>query len=529
MRKIILSLAAMFCLTTAAFAAAGDKVYFVDSQNWGALYVTEYDDSWNAQYGTAVSEGWQYGGKDVYVYTIQSDASTTVSVKLDDSHYTNPAIAIEAGCYYTIDAGGGYYWHTKYYYNEFYFMDNNSSYEFGVTPNIVLATSEWSLLNGESWDGQPMISIGMVTMNESTYPAWKYVYLTTAEVEKVQFLKSTDTSVKINADVEAGKKFYSWWTWYTTINEIANPIRLVGDGALLADNWNPNVDASRMWWDNTESVFKANYPSVFVAAGDYSFRAYLGAGDNCWNAPFPHSNAASWHESVNIASTGVYTLDFAYNPATDALTCTATPVENYARNVTSGNYGTMCLPRASVSWTGATFYKVAGKEMDGSDIASIVLEEVTNGWLEAGRPYVFKATDEWVNVYFNSEDAASTPITTENNGLVGSFTTTAIDAYDGTSCYNYILSGNQFYRAGSDVFVGALRAYLNMDDVPTVSGASLAPGRKYVRMGVEGYNAPTAVDNVQGDDVQCTKVLRDGQLIIIRDGVQYNAIGTRMQ
>ena len=528
MKKIILSLAAMFCLTTAAFAAAGDKVYFVNNQNWSALYVTEYDDSWNAQYGTAVSEGWQYDGKDVYVYTIQSDASTTVSVKLDNDHYTNPAIAIEAGCYYTIDESGGYYWNTKYYYNEYYFMDNNSGYVFNDIPMISLSNSSYSTLNGD-WGTAEMTSIGIVTMNESSYPAWKYVYLTSEQVAYVEFSKKSDSSVKTNAQaVVAGKKYFSWWGWHT-MSEVANPIRLVGDGALLADNWNPNIDACRMWWDNTESVYKVNYPSVFVAAGDYSFRAYLGAGDNSWNAPFPHSNAANWQESVNIASTGVYTLDFAYNPATEALTCTATAVENYARQVTSGNYGTICLPRASVSWTGATFYKVAGKEMEGSDIASIVLEEVTNGWLEAGRPYVFKATDEWVNVYFNSEDAASTPITTENNGLVGSFTTTAIDAYDGTSCYNYILSGNQFYRAGSDVFVGALRAYLNMDDVPTVSGASLAPGRKYVRMGVEGYNAPTAVDNVQGDDVQCTKVLRDGQLIIIRDGVQYNAIGTRMQ
>ena len=36
---------------------------------------------------------------------------------------------------------------------------------------------------------------------------------------------------------------------------------------------------------------------------------------------------------------------------------------------------------------------------------------------------------------------------------------------------------------------------------------------------------PTGVENVQGNNVQCTKVLRDGQLIIIRNGIEYNVNG----
>jgi len=39
------------------------------------------------------------------------------------------------------------------------------------------------------------------------------------------------------------------------------------------------------------------------------------------------------------------------------------------------------------------------------------------------------------------------------------------------------------------------------------------------------FDAATGVENVQGDNVQSTKVLRDGQLIIIRNGVEYNANG----
>ncbi len=37
--------------------------------------------------------------------------------------------------------------------------------------------------------------------------------------------------------------------------------------------------------------------------------------------------------------------------------------------------------------------------------------------------------------------------------------------------------------------------------------------------------ATEAIDNVQGDNVQCTKVLRNGQLIIEKNGVKYNILG----
>ena len=40
---------------------------------------------------------------------------------------------------------------------------------------------------------------------------------------------------------------------------------------------------------------------------------------------------------------------------------------------------------------------------------------------------------------------------------------------------------------------------------------------------------PTGLDQVPSDKVQCTKVLRDGQLIIIRNGVEYNADGKMLK
>ena len=106
---------------------------------------------------------------------------------------------------------------------------------------------------------------------------------------------------------------------------------------------------------------------------------------------------------------------------------------------------------------------------------------------------------------------ALTSETLADNALQGVNAATAAPA----NCY--VLSGEGgevgFYQYTA-ANLKAHKAYI------IYSGASLAPKRlRFV------FNATTGVENVQGDKVQSTKELRDGQLIIIRNGVEYNAAG----
>ncbi|MBQ1859321.1 MAG: leucine-rich repeat protein [Paludibacteraceae bacterium] len=66
--------------------------------------------------------------------------------------------------------------------------------------------------------------------------------------------------------------------------------------------------------------------------------------------------------------------------------------------------------------------------------------------------------------------------------------------------------------------LGAHKAYM-IYDAP--SGPNSAP----IRFLFKQEDQATGVENVQSDKVQCTKVIRDGQLIIIKDGKEYNAQG----
>ena len=81
---------------------------------------------------------------------------------------------------------------------------------------------------------------------------------------------------------------------------------------------------------------------------------------------------------------------------------------------------------------------------------------------------------------------------------------------------NRLVGMGMYKYTGS--MLGAHKAYL-IYDAP--AGPNSAPARFVFKH----ENQATGIENVQSDKVQCTKVIRDGQLIIIKDGKEYNAQG----
>jgi hypothetical protein len=185
----------------------------------------------------------------------------------------------------------------------------------------------------------------------------------------------------------------------------------------------------------------------------------------------------------------------------------------YTRTVTNGNYGTICLPYASASTTGAYFYEVAGKEEGKVYLASVDA-------LEAGVPYIFEATAGTITVTYQGEAVAEAGTA---NGLVGTFE--EIEVPNGM----YILYNDAFCTnepAGTLNKIRANRAYLNMDAV-TGGAPTQMPGRRYIGMSVQGENAETGFENITAPEGKTVKAIVNGQLIIIRNGEKFNAQGVR--
>jgi hypothetical protein len=193
----------------------------------------------------------------------------------------------------------------------------------------------------------------------------------------------------------------------------------------------------------------------------------------------------------------------------------------YTRDVTNGNYGTICLPYGcdDISSVGAIFFSVAGKVMDGSklkELKEIVLNEVSS--LEAGKPYIFYATSDQLTIPLSGEQATEAK---RENGLVGCYTVTKVT----NSVYCFILKDNKLYCAKEhNYYAGENRAYVRIDEMSAFDGSAAAPGKRQVRMAVEQEQTATGMEDVvmQGSN---GKIIRDGQLYIYRDGQMYDVMG----
>lgn len=188
---------------------------------------------------------------------------------------------------------------------------------------------------------------------------------------------------------------------------------------------------------------------------------------------------------------------------------------NHSRDVTVDNYGTICLPAevAAEDREGATFYNIAGvlKNSNG-EYMSIVLEEVEEGTaLVAGKPYIFKASADQINLKMNG---ALTSTVQEANGLVGNL---GADAQVPNG--KYIISGNKFYLVDSNVSFKQYRAYI---DASQIQEAAETAGRRVI-LGIDGVEEVTAIEDTEAAEI--VKFIENGQILIKKNGRIYNIMG----
>lgn len=185
--------------------------------------------------------------------------------------------------------------------------------------------------------------------------------------------------------------------------------------------------------------------------------------------------------------------------------------EPYTRTVTNGNYGTICLPRASSVIEGATMYRIVG----GNASEGITIEEVAS--MEAGKPYIFQASADQLTVTMTG---ARAEVQTAN-GLIGNLGEAAITVPQ--NGHSYVLSTNLLYLVNSAVTIAPNRAYIDMDAITPVTPAQGAKRRV-----IATYSQTTDLDNVSPNFGGSEKIIENGVLYIIRDGKKYNAQGQQV-
>lgn len=271
------------------------------------------------------------------------------------------------------------------------------------------------------------------------------------------------------------------------------------------------------------------------------YKIELPATDNVWKYHYIATDAANGWNGTNIiiylngkdgdnttahASGAIYIADIA---ATSIISKPEINTYIYTRTNASNSYGTLCLPMAG-SVSGATLYSVAGKQEEGGKLYIVLEEQGTT--LAAGEPYIFETDGSTLTATMSGPHRA---VNADANGLVGTYQQITAPAYSEPDDLNYVLaldnSGNTvFKKVGENVTVGAYRAYINIKNAGDYSPASAAPGRKYIRFGIEGTEEEQAVEMIYDDaSLRTRKIMQNGHLYILRDGHLFTAQGTQIK
>ena len=198
-------------------------------------------------------------------------------------------------------------------------------------------------------------------------------------------------------------------------------------------------------------------------------------------------------------------------------------------NLVADVYNTLCLPFAiskSTHLAGADVQEMTSAVLEGN-VLTIGFTPLAGDELEAGVPYLVKPTTAVALNTFSGVQIVAAPqaVTQGIVTLQGIFSPTEMIAGDQTTLFvgTPDANGDNLYYPSVTANIKGFRAYfkLNLPD-----GMNAAPAR--ARFVVNQTEVATGVEQV-ATQAQTTKMLRDGQLIILRDGVEYNAQGARVK
>ena len=226
--------------------------------------------------------------------------------------------------------------------------------------------------------------------------------------------------------------------------------------------------------------------------------------------------------TYDVAADGVYTVKAAnkFGGLGEASASVTISTGTYVRAFANAYLNTLCFPYQIDSYTGATFYTLQYKEVENEVVTNIVLDEVeADAPLAAGTPYFYLPNDGEDELVCNySGETVANPVS-PINGVQGIFASQFVPEND------YVTYQGQIRKAGTNVTLHEYRAYIHMEDVSGTPTPAPAARRRLTISNADAPQSPTGMEHVHNAVVSGQKIIRNGQLLIIRDGRTYNALG----
>ena len=225
----------------------------------------------------------------------------------------------------------------------------------------------------------------------------------------------------------------------------------------------------------------------------------------------PGYKFVAWEHDNTLGQS--FTIDKITGDVTYTVRTEALPTLTLLRDgLTPGKMGTYTTAYDVNTYEGAEFYVPNQYTAGGIEFVSV-------DKLEAGTPYLFVATDN--ELWGLNEGTKVVADNVTKRGMVGYLGAGQVNVPEGS----VVVIQNHLYYAKNN-YMTAGYAYFDMTAIQAltpVQESADAPRRK-LNIGFRN-NAPTGMENIQGDNVQSTKVLIDGTLYILRNGNMYDVTG----
>ena len=211
-----------------------------------------------------------------------------------------------------------------------------------------------------------------------------------------------------------------------------------------------------------------------------------------------------------------------------------TPIDlQLKRSLSNKYYNTFCSPVDMTAEEVTTMFGAETElvEFDGTEIINDTLrlkfKEASS--ITAGKPYLIWPKSPVSNPTFTDVNPAS--IATGGQTVEGGYadfigTLAPVDASDYAEDKNFIflLADNKLTYATGGTLKGMRAYFLLKEGTPS----SVMAKRPVLQIG-NGENTTTDLGQVPSDKIQCTKVLRDGQIYILRGEKAYNLQGIEIE
>ena len=331
-----------------------------------------------------------------------------------------------------------------------YLEASNTAYEFGINasgtwkgPNNNASITETTTISSFGNSGNFLL-----TVSTSGY----YVFSTNWDSGLALTVRYPNTSVYFYNTLNWENVYMhdGWWNGDkgATNKNALRGIAMTSGANGIYSAYIPKESLTRITFTPSKQV---NNGSSDYGAG---YENFYGT-DVVWNADVFSSKIPLYVPTTTVSAT-LNTCSYYYGGAWHAY-------ETYERDVTEGNFGTICLP-FTATVTGATVYKIVSKTEDGEhNLTGINLESVDE--LEAGKAYIFKATGSKLTATLSGNYADASA----GYGMMGNIGATIKAPKD-----SYIVSSNQLRKVSvaDAVNVGKYKGYVTLTDINVATSRS---------------------------------------------------------